>query len=69
MELKKLEIVHDGRKFSIEEDYSEVGSYLYVFENDRCVRDFLQDDVETCKLIAFEEYGVPLDKWIVKKET
>ena len=67
MEFKILETNCEGKKFRIEEDYSEVGSYLYVYEGEECVKDYLQKDIETCKRIAFEDYGVPLDKWLLKE--
>lgn len=50
--------------FMIEEDYPEVGVYLYVYKEENCIKDMLQDSVDICKEIALEEYGVPLDFWI-----
>ena len=57
------EAEHDERRFTIEEDFPEVGAYLYVFQNEKCIRDFLQNDVDACKQFALKEYGVPLSKW------
>ncbi len=59
----KLLAEHNNKKFFIEEDYPEVGCYLYIYENETCIKDYLQNDIETCKKIAFEEYGVTQDKW------
>lgn len=67
MEFEIFEAEHNNLVFKIEEDYPEVGVYLYVYENGNCVRDFLQNDVDTCKDLAYEEYQVPLDKWIKKE--
>ena len=53
MKFKILETEFDGKKFKIEEDYSEVGSYLYVYEGEKCIKDYLQNDIETCKQVAF----------------
>ncbi|MEP0366355.1 MAG: hypothetical protein ABJN36_03235 [Cyclobacteriaceae bacterium] len=61
---KVFEAKYDGFLFKIEEDYPEVGVYLYVYEGGNCIKDFLQNDIGTCKQLAFEEYQVPLDKWI-----
>lgn len=58
-----LRAAHDGSKFEIVPDKPEVGVYLYVYDDGRCVRDELQNDVQTCKDVAFEEYGVPRDAW------
>lgn len=49
--------------FKIEEDYPEVGFYLYVYEKDECIYDYLQDTLEDCMKFALEEFGVPLNSW------
>ena len=49
--------------FKIEEDYPEVGAYLYVYQQDKCIKDLLQDTIDVCKEVALEEYGVPIDIW------
>ncbi|MBL7811117.1 MAG: hypothetical protein JNL57_02750 [Bacteroidetes bacterium] len=67
MEFKILTTEFNGRKFKIEEDHPEVGSYLYVYDGENCIKDYLQNDIETCKQVAFEEYKVPLDKWVLKE--
>ena len=57
------ESIQGDRIFKIEEDYPEVGVYLYIYENENCIKDYLQNDINTCKLLAFEEYNVPMDSW------
>ena len=51
------------RTFAIEEDYTEVGVYLYVYENGKCIYDYLQDSIEMCKEFALEEFEIPLENW------
>jgi hypothetical protein len=64
MKFKKLETKYGKYHFKIEEDYPEVGAYLYVFNKQgKCVRDDLQDNVKHCKEIAFEYYSVPEESW------
>jgi hypothetical protein len=63
MEFIIIETDYNGMKFRIEEDYPEVGAYLYVYEGEMCIKDYLQNDVEACKQIALEDFGVPLNKW------
>ena len=58
-----LTAIHKGNKFEIVQDKPEVGVYLYVYDDDRCIRDELQNDIETCVEIAFEDYGVPKAIW------
>jgi hypothetical protein len=50
------------RHFVIKYD-ANVGFYLYVFENNKCTRDYLQDSLEAAKSQAMEEFGVPTDSW------
>jgi hypothetical protein len=69
MELRILETEYKGKKFRIEEDNPEVGTYLYIYDGNKCIKDYLQNDIETCKQVALEDYEVPLDKWEVKKRT
>ncbi len=63
MKFKILEIEYNGLIFKIEEDYPEVGVYLYIYKNGKCIKDYLQNDIKTCKEIAFEEYKVPIKNW------
>ncbi len=49
MEFKIFEAKHNNLVFKIEEDYHEVGAYLYVYEAGNCIKDFLQNDIYTCK--------------------
>jgi hypothetical protein len=63
MKNKTLEAYHENLRFVIEEDFPEVGAYLYVFQNNKCIRDYLQNDVETCQEEAFDIFGVPISHW------
>ena len=63
MEFRILETIYKGKVFKIEEDYPEVGAYLYILEGDKCVNDYLQNDIETCMELALEDFGVPLCSW------
>ena len=64
MEFRKLEVTYGGQKYSIEEDLPEVGAFLYVYDEKISKYDWLQNDIEMCKQVAFERYGIPLDSWI-----
>ncbi len=50
------------QRFVIELD-RHVGFYLYVFEGERCVYDYLQDTLEIVMDQAFEQFQVPRDAW------
>ena len=63
MNWKIFKTEHDGLTFKIEEDFPEVGVYLYVYEKEKCIKDFLQNTILDCKQVAFEKYRVPMDKW------
>jgi len=63
MEFKKLISTYDSKTFIIEEDLPDIGAYLYVFENDTCVYDSVQDNLRICIDVAFEKYQVPRDSW------
>ena len=63
MDFKKLVAEFEAKRFVIEEDLPEVGAYLYVYDNDSCIKDYLQDSIDICKKIALEDYQVPLDSW------
>jgi hypothetical protein len=49
--------------FRIEEDKLEVGAYLYVYEDSKCIYDYLQDSIKDCMEFAFEDFGVPINSW------
>lgn len=51
-----------SRYFEIREDPS-VGFYLYIFENNKCIRDHLQDTLEIAMNCAWDDYGVPKTSW------
>jgi len=40
-----------------------VGFYLYVFEEEKCIHDHLQDTLEIAMECAWEDYGVPKNAW------
>ncbi|SFF83532.1 hypothetical protein [Sunxiuqinia elliptica] len=63
MEFNVHEVEYNGLHFIIEEDFPEVGAYLYIYKDRECIKDFLQNDVNTSKKIAFEEYKVPFERW------
>jgi hypothetical protein len=50
------------RRYEIKHDPS-AGYYLFVYENDKCIRDHLQDTLEIVMECALEDYGVPKDLW------
>lgn len=58
-----LKAKHKGLEFEIVEDNPDVGVYLNIYENGKCFRDDLQNDIATCMNIAFRDYGVPKDLW------
>lgn len=41
-----------------------VGFYLFVFEDDVCIYDQLQDTLEIAIESAWEDYGVPKNAWV-----
>ncbi|MCP3660684.1 MAG: hypothetical protein GY830_10405 [Bacteroidetes bacterium] len=63
MDYKVFFLEYNNYTFKIEEDNPEVGVYLYVFKNDKCIKDYLQNTVQDCKEIALEDYGVPIKEW------
>lgn len=63
MEFKVFEFAQGDIVYRIEEDYPEIGVYLYVIENGRCIQDYLQNSIEMCKCFAFKEHGVPMNSW------
>jgi len=48
--------------YEIKED-PFVGFYLFVFKDNKCIRDHLQDTLEIAIECALEEYGVPKNAW------
>lgn len=49
-------------RYEIKNDPS-VSFYLYVFEGDKCMRDYLQDTLEIAIECAWEDYNVPKNAW------
>ena len=64
---KVYEYLQDNRIFKIEEDYPEVGAYLYIYENGQCIFDYLQDNIKMCKEFAFEKFNIPINSWKLKE--
>ena len=62
-----FETVWNNLIYKIEEDLPEIGAYLYCYDSEICVSDYLQNSIEECKTFALEEFGVPIDSW-KKKE-
>ncbi|MEW6609826.1 MAG: hypothetical protein AB1414_20680 [bacterium] len=52
-------------KLIIEEDFVEVGFYLYVFPIDskKSIADFLQNSLEDTLEFAKSNYGIEKDEW------
>ena len=44
---------------------AKAGFYLYVYQGNRCIRDYLQDTLDLAKTVAFRDYQVPQDAWRV----
>ena len=67
----KLEQKHNSRLFRIESDrFIEQGTkntvtffYLYIYSGDNCEQDYLENTIDACKRIAYENYAVPLNTW------
>jgi len=53
----------DDMIFKIEEDLPDVGFYLYVFKNNKCIADYLQDTLKGVKEFANEKYMISLSSW------
>jgi len=68
MDFKVYQVVQDDTIFRIEVDYPEVGAYLYIIENGKYLKDYLQDNIEMCKSLALEEYGISIDSWSLVRE-
>ncbi len=66
-----LEQKHDNRIFRIESArFVEQGNqnpiicfYLYIYNGDRCEYDYLQNTIDACKQVAFDDFGVPTNSW------
>jgi hypothetical protein len=60
----RLVAKYNNLTFEIVEDKPEVGFYLYVYDNqNKCIKDYLQDTEQMIKELAFEKFSVPLDSW------
>ena len=61
--MKYYETEYQSKLFRIEEDLPEVGAYLFVYENSKCMYDYLQNSIKDCMEFAAEEFGVPINSW------
>jgi hypothetical protein len=62
MKWKATSQVFKPRYYEIKHDPS-VGFYLYVFENGKCIHDYLQDTLDLAMECALEDFGVPKNAW------
>lgn len=63
----KLFSENTNYNFVIENDDPEIGFYLYVYKNDKCIADYLQDSLENIKTLALDEFSIPIESWHIKK--
>ena len=59
----KYKAVINNQEFIIEQDNTDIGWYLYVYKNGKCIKDHLQDDLDAIKAQAINDYGVPENAW------
>lgn len=45
----------------------KVGYYFYVFDGERCVRDYLQDTFEDALDFAEQYYSIRKDNWRIRE--
>ena len=62
MEWKAIDQSLKSRYYKIKHDPS-VGFYLYIFENGKCIHDYLQDTLELAIECAWEDFGVRKNAW------
>ena len=69
--LRRIETNFGNKKYLIEEELfyppgeeTLVWAYLYVYENNLCTEDHLQDNVEMCMKYALDICQVPLEDWV-----
>lgn len=60
--MKWVAIISNTKRCEIEHD-PEAGYYLYIFKNNECIKDYLQDTLEIAMEIAQEEYDVSRNSW------
>jgi len=60
--------VWNGKTFEIAWGGRGVGFYLFVYEENRCTHDYLQDSIELAKAFAEEEFGVTTECWTNEKK-
>ncbi len=64
MLFKVFKAEYESLRFEIEEDLPLVGAYLYVFEGENVLFDFLSETIDACRQVALEDFGVPNDAWV-----
>ncbi len=64
-----LYITYKGSKKLVIEEDRGVGFYLEVYEDDKCISDYLQDTLEIAMEQAEELFGVPNSSWNKVKTT
>jgi hypothetical protein len=57
-------LTDSGREFIIQQDLPEIGWYLYVYENGKCTKDYLQDNQEMAMKQAKDDFGIQKEQWI-----
>ena len=63
MTLRNFESRVGSKTFIVKESFPGIGYYYFVYDNGKIIYDDLQDTLEICKEIIFENYNVPLESW------
>jgi len=58
-----LRASHAGRRFCIKFGGEGIGYYLYVYDEEGCTQDYLQDTLDLARACALEMFGVPAESW------
>jgi hypothetical protein len=61
---RKFKAEKDNLSLLIDEDFPHVGWQMYVWKDQKGIYDTVQNTLEICKEVAFEEWGIPIDIWI-----
>ncbi|WP_458626447.1 hypothetical protein [Winogradskyella sp. PC D3.3] len=66
---EKYIIKTNTETFLIEEDFPEVGWYLYkIDQNGKIINDYLQNSKDEAMNYAFEKFKIPVNDWVLKIE-
>jgi hypothetical protein len=57
MDFKKFEAKFNGQLYEIDQDFPEVGAYLFIYEDNVCIRYELQNTIKICMERAFKKLG------------